>query len=342
MTSENDSAAPDRPELEELRAYFNEISALDVDSDLVRSRELGGMNFGDWQDDFHSVIAQSRRLSTLQWERLTSGRVQNVANQAGGLRSAFNDVQEFDLSLRNLEEERDSRAGAVISWSDDLLEAAVPLAGFISWESVDIDALRREMENAVNSAREAANRTLAEIQDVQTQASEALAAIRETSTEAGVSHHADTFATAASRHESSARRWVIAAVGAGVATIVAGILLVWLWESNGDISDAGVLQIVLIKAVVLSVGFYFTVTCVRLYRSNAHLAVINRHREDSLRTFRAFAEGAGEDPETKAKVLLEATHAAFGQVPTGLVAEGGGSGVIEVLDGVTGLVRRSQ
>ena len=218
----------------------------------------------------------------------------------------------------------------------------MPLAGYLSWESVDVDALRREMQGVVTSARDTADRTLAEIRDTQAQATDALAAIREVSAEAGVAHHAETFATAADRHESSARFWFRAAVIAGLATIVSGVLLVWLWEANEDISDAGVLQIVLAKAVVLSVGFYFTVTSVRLYRSNTHLAVINRHREDSLRTFRAFAEGAGEDPETKAKVLLEATHAAFGQVPTGLVAEGSGSGVIEVLDGVTGLVRRSQ
>ena len=342
MTNEKTSVAPERPELEELMTHFRQISALDLDSDLVRSGELGGMNFGEWQQEFQGVIEQSRRLSTLRWERLTPQQVQDVSNRARELLEAFSRVREFHLGLGNLEEQREDRGRAVSAQRDHLLHVAVPLAGYLSWESVDIDALRREMENAVGSARETADHTLAEIQDVQAQASAALAAIREVSAEAGVAHHAETFAAAASRHESSATRWVRTAVGAGLATIVSGILLVWLWEANGDISDAGVLQIVLAKAVVLSVGFYFTVTCVRLFRSNAHLAVINRHREDSLRTFRAFAEGAADDPETKAKVLLEATHAAFGQVPTGLVSEGSGSGVIEVLDGVTGLVRRSQ
>ena len=341
MTTEN-TAAPDRPDLEELRTYLREISALNLDSDLIRSADLGGMNFSAWRAEFAAAIEQVRRLSTLQWDRLTAHQVGTVRDRARNLRRAFDRVQGLELSIENLEGERDARGGAVSADLDSLLEVAVPLAGYLSWESVDVDALRREMESVVSSAREAADRTLAEIRDVQAQASDALAAIREVSAEAGVAHHAETFAAAASRHESGARLWVRAAVGAGLATIVSGILLVWLWESNGDISDAGVLQIVLAKAVVLSVGFYFTVTCVRLYRSNAHLAVINRHREDSLRTFRAFAEGAGDDPETKAKVLLEATHAAFGQVPTGLVTEGSGSGVIEILDGVTGLVRRSQ
>ena len=139
-----------------------------------------------------------------------------------------------------------------------------------------------------------------------------------------------------------AKTWFWRTIVVGVATIVAAFVLVIAWDANGNLSDASVLQIVLAKAIVLSVGFYFTVNSVRFYRSSSHLAVVNRHREVSLRTFRAFAEGAGDDQETKSKVLLEATHAAFGQVPTGLASGSDGTNVLEVLDGATGVLRRGQ
>ena len=336
-------ASHDRPELEELNSTLREITGLEVDADLVRSGELGNMNFNEWRDEFDSTIELGKRLSTLRWGLLTPQQVQTMQGAAVNLRYALTQVQTFDLSTGgDLQQEREQLASSLIEVRDALLDVAVPLIGYISWESVDINSIQGEMRGALEEARRTAGSALDEIDAMREDASKALDAMREASIEAGVAHHSETFAKAAVRHESNAKRWVIAAICVGLATILAGILLVWLWESNGDISDAGVLQIVLIKAVVLSVGFYATVTCVRLYRSNAHLAVINRHREDSLRTFRAFVEGAGEDSETKAKVLLEATHAAFGHVPTGLATEGGGTGVIEVLDGVTGLVRRTQ
>ena len=338
-----DGVGHNRPELTELDATLQQITTLDVDEDLVRSNALGDMNFSHWREEFNSTIELGRRLSSLRWDLLAPRQVQAVQSAASNLVDAFANVRGFDLNAGGeLTRVREGFATDVIDRRDLLLDVAVPLIGYISWESVDIDAIQRQSKKALDDARETANAVIAEIQNMRDDASSALEAIREASIDAGVAHHAETFANAAKRHEGNAKNWVRAAIGVGILTIIAGILLVLFWESNGEISDAGILQIVLIKAVVLSVGFYATVTCVRLYRSNAHLAVINRHREDSLRTFRAFVEGAGDDPDTKAKVLLEATHAAFGHVPTGLTTEGGGSGVIEVLDGVTGLIRRNQ
>ena len=342
MTSAN-SAAQQRPELEELRSTLQQITELNVDQDLVRSSALGDMNFANWRDEFQSIIDLCIRWSDLRWDFLTPRQVQTVQSRATNLLNALNQIKTFDLTVGgNLQNAREQLAYLVIEEHQNLLDAAAPLIGFISWESIDVNALRREMGSALTEAQDSAATSIREINAMHEDASKALAAMREVSIEAGVAHHAETFANTATRHESSARRWLKAAVVAGIVTIVAGIALVFTWDANGNINDAAVLQIVLIKAFVLSVGFYATVTSVRLYRSNAHLAVINRHREDALRTFRAFVEGAGGDAETKSKVLLEATHAAFGQVPTGLVTEGSGSGVIEVLDGVTGLVRRSQ
>ena len=62
MTNENASVAPERPELDALMTHFSEISALDVDSDLVRSGELGGMNFGEWREE----LVTSRNLVSLR------------------------------------------------------------------------------------------------------------------------------------------------------------------------------------------------------------------------------------------------------------------------------------
>ena len=151
-----------------------------------------------------------------------------------------------------------------------------------------------------------------------------------------------TFREAANRYVASAQRWLWAAVFMGVATIAAGLVIALAWGLDGQISNAGVLQIVLAKAAVLAVLVYATVTAVKMYRSNAHLAAVNRHREDALRTFRSFVEGTETD-ETKDQVLLAAARAAFGQVPTGLVTEkGDGASVLEVLGGIgSNLTRRS-
>lgn len=55
-----------------------------------------------------------------------------------------------------------------------------------------------------------------------------------------------------------------------------------------------------------------------------HLSTVNRHRALSLQTFQAFSHAAS-DESTKNAVLMEATRAVFGSVPTGFLDAKAGS-----------------
>ena len=50
---------------------------------------------------------------------------------------------------------------------------------------------------------------------------------------------------------------------------------------------------------------------IKSYTAEKHLEVVNRHRQNALRTFNAFHSAAGENQETQDAVLLAATNAIF-------------------------------
>jgi hypothetical protein len=52
------------------------------------------------------------------------------------------------------------------------------------------------------------------------------------------------------------------------------------------------------------------------YRAQKHNEVLNRHRQNALRTFETFSTST-DDAQTKNAVLLEVTHAIFGNQNTG-------------------------
>ena len=217
----------------------------------------------------------------------------------------------------------------------------MPYAGYLYWASIDLENYRRDLDELTATARDSVNQAQREMEEKKVESDRMLAAIRTATAKAGVSQEAATFHTAARRYETASRIWLLGALVAVAATVGAAFALVLAWDIDGQISEADVLQIVLAKAAVLAILTYGTVTTVRLYRSNAHLAAVNRHREDALRTFRTFVEGT-EAGEIKDKVLLAAAHAAFGQTATGLIGEKSDSGnALEVLDGIGGsLIRR--
>ena len=69
---------------------------------------------------------------------------------------------------------------------------------------------------------------------------------------------------------------------------------------------------------MLAILFTGTLWCARNYKALRHLAIINKHRSNSILTIQAFANAA-HDLHTKDAVLLEASKAIFGTVPTGFV-----------------------
>jgi hypothetical protein len=279
-----------------------------------------------------------RDLASFDWERLPDPMVRQVAERVDQLQAAFDQVRAY--AIGDAEGVRDDRAQQVRTAYEGVQQAAIPLIGFLSWKAVDVATIRQQLASELEGSRAEASDIVSEVQKLRTEATTTLEAIRAAAAEAGVAAQAQHFDAAAKRYEKSATRWLRVTICAGGGTAALALLAVFLWERNGAISDAAVLQLLLAKAVVLAIGLYFTTSAARVYRANSHLTVVNRHRHDALLTFRAFVAGAGEDAETKNKILIEATHAAFSHTPTGLLGATESPGVLEILDGTAGSILR--
>lgn len=71
------------------------------------------------------------------------------------------------------------------------------------------------------------------------------------------------------------------------------------------------------RFVILSLLLYAISFTARNYNAMRHNLIVNTHRANSMRTFQAFVEAAGGDPETKNAVLIQATQAIFSAQASG-------------------------
>lgn len=326
---------------DEIQAVLREIAAINIEHDLVRTSDLGTtLDFSAYRNLFEDIQRFSSSLADLSWVILPDSAQIETRNNLTRLRQAIDAVTQFS-SAQHGESDRESRASQLRQYFNAFKHGVIPYAGYLYWTSIDLEQYRQEIGAITAEVRNSAEESLRELGERKSESDRVLASIRSAAAEAGVSQEAATFREAAQRYDKVARRWLLGALAGVAVTVVTAFLLVFAWDIDGQINEADVLQIVLAKAAVLAVLTYATVTTIRLYRSNVHLAAVNRHREDSLRTFRTFVDGT-EDDEIKDKVLLAAAHAAFGQTATGLIGErGDGSNALEVLDGVWGsLIRR--
>lgn len=332
MTMDSDAAS-------QIRQLLQGASTLSVSSH-VRTEELGRqLDFSACESAFEDFKRMGLELSNTEWSRLPQGSQDTASQILWDIRDAMRDIRRF--SAVQGPERRNELEEAYRQKLDAFKEIALTYGGYLLWEGSGgeeriLPALQ-EAEQRLQSIK----RGEEEIEKTKAEVGSVLETVRDAAAEAGVSQEAATFESAAARYSGRARWWLAGSIVGIAGTIGTAFGLVLLWQVTGQVSDAEVLQIVLAKAAALAVLSYATINAVRLYRSNAHLAAVNRHREDALRTFRTFVEGTDSD-EVKDKVLLAAAHAAFGQTATGLIGDKAESGnSFEVLDGIAGgLIRR--
>lgn len=94
------------------------------------------------------------------------------------------------------------------------------------------------------------------------------------------------------------------------------------------------IQLVAGKVMVFATLAYLLGVCVKNFQAHRHNEIINRHRENALKTFKALADGS-RNPDNKDIVLTHASQCIFSAQDTGYTkaaANESGSSVKSVIE----------
>ena len=293
---------------------------------LVDRPEWGTINFEQAREDIDTVISLSEELANLPTKLLTDTKGGQLYNAMEAVYKCLRDIDRFSIENdARPSERRDSLCYELARTAEDFQHGALLVIPFLAYRRGDTarrkEALDRFEESAgkiLSAATEKLDDKNAEIQDILRKAQDAGASI-------GVATFTTEFAAEAKKLTKRSRGWLASAAILGVLTIAAAIGS-YFWPPVS--SEAGAWETIRnfgSKAAILAVLFTSAVWCGRMYRALVHQAAVNNHRAVSLKTFQAFVK-ATDTPEVRDAVLLAATNAAFGNVPTGLVEQSAGNG----------------
>jgi hypothetical protein len=155
-----------------------------------------------------------------------------------------------------------------------------------------------------------------EISKKENEIGEIIVKAREASAAVGAAVFTQDFKKESENLKKGSRNWLIAAGGLALATLVIAGLM-WYYAEPG--LDRGQLfQKLGTKLAILVILITSTIWCGKIYKALMHLSTINGHRALSIQTLQAFV-GAVENVQLKDAVVLEASRAIFGNVPTGYI-----------------------
>ncbi|MBI3256006.1 MAG: hypothetical protein HYZ63_03475 [Candidatus Andersenbacteria bacterium] len=168
---------------------------------------------------------------------------------------------------------------------------------------------------------EEAKQALQEIGQQKTKGDELVKDLQGAAATGGISKFAGVFRDQAKYHGDMAKRWLVATAGF---TVLGIAFLSWLVSGFTISIKAGqaldvTLQLFFAKILLLSIFSILFYQLAKNYNAQMHQQILNKHRENSLTTFKAFVDST-DDARVKDAILTQATKAIFRAGDTGYVS----------------------
>ena len=328
----------DKATLDRLTAQNDRILAFDKNS-LISRPKWGEITFEEARADLERVYWISSQLKNYPIEVLPDQTIAQITSQLEHVANHIAEIDKFSIQSGDPGGTRNSLTTRLHKYTDDLYLHCAHWISFLAHQKGDV---ARNIENLTKSVREAeqiVETAKKNITEREAEMSAIIQTAREASAGAGAAVFTKDFEKAADSLDSSAEAWLRYTIGSAAITFLVSLGMWFLAEPGLD--QGQLIQRLSTKLFILALLITATVWCGRNYKALKHLATINRHRALSLRTLQAFAAAAA-DAQAKDAVLLEATRAVFGNVPTGYIEGIGQDGDLKVIEIARSVLPKSQ
>lgn len=297
--------------------------------DLPRIEELGkSFAFDDAVPPAKKLIGLFQQIPTSYLHELPDQQLSTLKQQADALFKSLTDILAFDPAKDNAAAQKQNLLSALSSAHQAYFNQLFPIISYLDSRVHDFSALEAEGRAAVQEVRDQAHAISTEMKEHADAAQNTLATIRQIAAEQGVSQHATYFKEEADAHETQADTWRnYTAIGVGTLVVLAAAsLYVHNLPGLEPRTVYQTAQIAISKVIVFAIMGYVVVLCARNFLAHRHNAVVNRHRQNALLTFKALVSAAGSE-EKQDIVLAHAANCIFSPQDTGYTkgASGGSS-----------------
>ncbi|WP_411887924.1 hypothetical protein [Hydrocarboniphaga effusa] len=313
------------------------IQAFDPTS-LGRVDDLGkSLNFAAAVQPAEAVIAIYRRIPISTLEDFADSQLEAILENANADFNLFQQILDFDTSSGNPASTRSSIIQSITGRRDHVFTQLWHYVAYGVARITDTSLLETQARATIQGIKDEANKLTTQLNEAKADADSALAAIRAVASEQGVSQQAIYFKDEAQNQEALADKWLTFtyrfALALGAFAIFSLFLHKFAWIKPENYAET--LQLVTSKVLIFGVLGYMLIMAAKNYTTHKHNAVVNRHRQNALLTYRAIVTAA-ENSGTQDIVLAHAASCIFSPQETGFSngkgdSTGGSKSILELL-----------
>lgn len=304
--------------LESTQENLNRVQQFDASS-LSREADLGTqMSFSEAVTHAKALIDIYKRIPLTALEDFSDTQLNVITTQTQSDFNIFKQILDFNTQETNAAATRTQILSTLQNRRDQLFEQLWQYVAYGVARITDTTILETQARATIQSIKDESANLTEQLHSAKVDADNALAAIRAVASEQGVSQQAIYFKQEAETQEKLAGTWLKYtywfAVAVGAFAILSLFLHKWEWIKPGN--NAEMFQLVSSKLLIFAVLGYMLLMASRNYTTHKHNAVVNRHRQNALLTYRALVE-ASTGNGTGDIVLAHAASCIFSPQETG-------------------------
>ena len=285
-----------------------------VNLERLKRSDLSRVDF-----DFQSIHQNLRILHMFFYEIMASSTVlsedtiQIVSQHLPKFYEITEEIKVFDVSGENPTEKHAELLQKISNVYREARLALDPIIAYI--RSEQIGKSQAEFTNFFQDATNKWKEFDEESKAKQQKLDELILGQENQLAEIPISEYEKIFKNQAKAHKEAAKGWFFGTIGLVILSII-----LYLWTAHDLGKHLGsvekiewytVVPPVFTKGFLISVFYMLLNRFIKNYTAEKHLEVVNRHRQNALATFEAFAKAAGENRDTRDQVLLASTNAIF-------------------------------
>jgi hypothetical protein len=268
-------------------------------SDLARKDLSPDVNFESGVIFFSRTIRLFQALQEAELEDIPNQRLNELLSAATQTRDRFSKIKTFSLRQypANPIAIRDQFINEIRDSYDDIFNKVSPTVAFTVRKGIDFQRLEEQAKAALERIESLSAEHKKALEKSRSDSESLVREVQRFAQEAGVTKEAVHFKTEADNHENAAKQWLIGTIAIGVVTLIAAIAswIFFAWRLK-DLNATQNVQLTVSKIIILSIMFSATIWAGKTYRAHRHNAVVNRHRQNALSTFKAFVEATTDEP----------------------------------------------
>ena len=307
-----------QPLIDEVTRKLSYIIDFDPDS-IGRRSALGDANFEESIPKARQIKDLFERISVRSLNSLSDSMLTTISNNASAFTDLIGRFHSYNPTTSS-PNDRSQLIQEILQRTEEFQNNLSATVSFSISSSINIDDIRKSIEELVSSYQSSFEIRSQEIDSMSQKSKDILERVQSAAADQGISRESKHFSDLSEEYNRESEKWFSRSIKLGIFAIFLATVSLFShripWFAANNVSEA--IQIISGKVIMISIIGYALITCVRNFIANRHNAVVNRHKQNALMTYRSFLD-ASPSPEMVSIVLNHASSSIFSPQDTGFV-----------------------